>query len=151
MDTSNPVVALCAEGIQAEGEGRNDDALGLFIQAWDKRTDDYDACVAAHYVARHQSTPEDSLRWNQEALTRADAVADDSAQDFYPSLCLNLGWSLENLGRRDDARAYYELAAARLGDLPPGPYRDTLRDGIDRANRRILSSWTSSKARRSAG
>jgi hypothetical protein len=51
------------------------------MQAWEKRKDDYDACVAAHYVARHQ--------WNQESLDRADAVNAESVQGFYPSLYLN--------------------------------------------------------------
>ncbi|RGC68468.1 hypothetical protein C5N14_13190 [Micromonospora sp. MW-13] len=37
------------------------------------RTDDYDACVAAHYLARQQDDPEEILRWNQEALRHAFA------------------------------------------------------------------------------
>ena len=52
MDPNNPVVQLCAQGMRAESEGRNTDARALFQQAWETATDDYGACVAAHYIAR---------------------------------------------------------------------------------------------------
>jgi hypothetical protein len=64
MDLSNPVLKLCQEGMQAEAEGRLLDARALFEQAWAARTDDYDACVAAHYLARRQDDPAEVLRWN---------------------------------------------------------------------------------------
>jgi hypothetical protein len=50
MNPDNPVVRLCAEGMNAEGEGRPDEAKRLFQQAWDESTDDFQACVAAHYL-----------------------------------------------------------------------------------------------------
>jgi hypothetical protein len=74
MDPDNPVIKLCVAGTRAEFEGRLDDARRLYLQAWEAARDDYDACIAAHYVARHQASPRDTLRWNQEALLRADAV-----------------------------------------------------------------------------
>ena len=33
---------------------KHDEASLLFMQAWDQSRDDYEACIAAHYVARHQ-------------------------------------------------------------------------------------------------
>jgi hypothetical protein len=33
-----------------------------------------------HYVARHQATPEDELRWNEEALRLAGAVGDERGE-----------------------------------------------------------------------
>ena len=111
MDTDNPVVRLCTEGTRAEFEGRIDDALTLFRRAWETAKDDYDACIAAHYVARHQVNPQDTLRWNQEALARADAVGDDRVQSFYPSLYVNLGRSHEMLGNQAEAGRFYKLAA----------------------------------------
>lgn len=60
--------------MRAESESRNDDARALFTQAWQAAKDDYDACVAAHFLARHQESPQDTLHWNQEALIRANAV-----------------------------------------------------------------------------
>lgn len=111
VDTDNPVVRLCTEGTRAEFEGRIDDARTIFRRAWETAKDDYDACIAAHYVARHQVNPKDALHWNQEALARVDAVGDDRVQSFYPSLYVNLGRSHEMLGNQAEARRYYKLAA----------------------------------------
>lgn len=116
MDLTNPVIKLCAEGTRAEFEGRRDEACALYRQAWGAARDDYDACVAAHYVARCQEKPEDVLRWNQESLNRADAVGDERVQNFYPSLYLNMGHAHELLGNQAEARRYYDLAA-QLGVL----------------------------------
>jgi hypothetical protein len=137
MDPDNPVVKLCAQGMEAELAGRPVEARDLFVRAWEARRDDYDACVAAHFVARHQPTPEETLRWNQEALDRAGAVGGDRVSGFYPSLYLNLGHSHEQMGALDEARRCYALAAACAGTLPPGPYTDTVRDGITRGQARV--------------
>ena len=111
MDLSNPVIQLCSDGTRAEFERRLDDARLLYLQACDARTDDYDACVAAHYVARFQETPEDTLHWNQAALEHANAIRDESVKEFYPSLYVNLGRSYEALGDQVNAQKYYQLAA----------------------------------------
>ena len=111
MDLNNPVIRLCAAGSQAEFEGRKDDARRLYREAWDARTDDYDACVAAHYLARFQDTPEETLYWNQEALARAKSVDDERVQGFYPSLYVSLGHSYELIGDEMEARRCYQLAA----------------------------------------
>ena len=136
MNTDNPIVKLCVPGMEAEAGGRSADALLLFMQAWEQRKDDYDACVAAHYVARHQKTPAQSLHWNQEALDRAHAVNDERVHGFYPSLYLNMGKAHEDLGDRKEAKRFYELAAARTSDLPEGRYGDLVRDGIQRGLQR---------------
>jgi hypothetical protein len=111
MDLTNPVIQLCMGGSRAEFEHRFEDARALYQQAWEARTDDYEACIAAHYVARFQPTPEESLRWNQLALDHAEAVHDERVTDFYPSLYLNLGRTHETLGNQAEAQKYYNLAA----------------------------------------
>lgn len=136
MDPNNPVVKLCAEGMQAESEGKNEAALRLFTQAWEASGDDYEACIAAHYLARQQTTPQDVLRWNQEALRRAELVGDERIEAFYPSLYLNMGYSYEVLGDRRQAIRYYRLAATSLDALPAGPYGDLVRDGVARGLQR---------------
>jgi hypothetical protein len=99
------------DGTRAEFEHRLDDARVPYQQAWDAHTDDYDACIAAHYVARFQDSVEESLRWNQIALKHADAVKDDRVKDFYPSLYLSLGRSYELVGNQSEAQHYYDLVA----------------------------------------
>ncbi|HVY66178.1 MAG TPA: hypothetical protein VHH11_15250 [Gammaproteobacteria bacterium] len=120
----------------AEGEGRSADAKRLFEQAWHESRDDFEACIAAHYVARHQATPEATFEWNERALRRAEAVCDDRARGFFPSLYLNYAHSLEQLGRTAEARRHYELAEARLADLPAGGYTELVRSGVAAGLRR---------------
>ena len=136
VNPDNPVVKLCAEGMRAETEHRPGDARDLFAQAWEAAQDDYEKCIAAHYLARHQENHQDTLRWNQEALIRADAAGDERVREFYPSLYLNVGFCYEVLGDQAEARKYYELAGAKLNDVPDGPYKDVVRNGVAEARKR---------------
>ncbi len=140
MDTNNPVVRLCMDGMEAEAKGRFEAARKLFEQAWSVCQDDYDACMAAHFLARHQDSPQTVFEWNQEALNRANMVGDDRVQSFYSSLYLNLGHSYETLGAWAEAGRYYQMAADRLGAVPEGPYKDMMRNGIERGRKRMESA-----------
>jgi len=108
----NRVVQLCLDGAHAEFEGQLDDAHALYWQAWDTAQDDYEACIAAHYVARFQETPVAIFHWNREALRYANAVADSRVEAFFPSLYLCMGYACDQLGDRAEAQRYYDLAAA---------------------------------------
>jgi len=116
MEPNHSAIQLCIEGTQAEFKCRIEEAKALYQLAWQAARDDFEACVAAHYLARHQEDPEQKLRWNQVALDRANAVTDGRVQDFYPSLFLNMGQSYELLGNPGEAQRYYDLAA-KLGIL----------------------------------
>jgi hypothetical protein len=137
VDPDNEVVRLCVEGMGAEREGRFADARALFEQAWAAHEDDFEACIASHYLARQQETEPEKLAWNEEALRRADAVGDERVSQFYPSLLLNLGHSHEALGSIDEARRYYALAADRVDALPEDRYGNVVRDGLARARERL--------------
>ena len=133
VDPENPVVKLCAEGMQAEAEGKPEAARERYLAAWNARTSAYDGCVAAHYVARHQSRPEEGLHWNQTSLDLAREADGELVRGFYASLYLNLGVSYETLGHRELARQNYDLAEAHLADGPDGPYGDVVRGGVKAA------------------
>ncbi len=111
MDEQNTVVELCVAGTQAEFKGQIDLARRLYWRAWEAAENDADACIAAHYVARFQDKLEDMLYWNRMALERAAAASSERVQSFYPSLYLNMGRSLELLGRLEEAEHYYHKAA----------------------------------------
>lgn len=111
MDLENPVIQLCIQGTRAELERRLEDARTLYQQAWDVHTDDYEACIAAHYLARFQDTEESTLQWNLIALQHANNVQNESIKDFLPSLYLSLGNSHEVLGNITEAQKYYQLSA----------------------------------------
>ena len=137
IDPQNRVVRYCTEGMEREQEGRHEEALRLFMLAWDESKDAFERAIAAHYVARQQTTPERALHWNQESLINADAVGDDRVQGFYPSLYLNMGKSHEDLGNLKDARRFYAMAADRIGCLPEGRYGDIVRRGVMNGMQRI--------------
>jgi tetratricopeptide (TPR) repeat protein len=137
MDPNNPVVKLCAQGIDVEMKGRRDEARSLFLQAWELRQDDVDACIAAHYVARHQETPAEALRWNELALTHAIRSSSDSIRSFFPSLYLNVGKSYEDIGNLARARELYEQGEQRLTDVADGGYGEIVRQGLQNALKRV--------------
>jgi len=137
IDPDNAVVELCAQGMEAEGAGRWRDAEALFRQAWGISSDDYERCIAAHYAARHQDGPLETLRWNARCLRFADRVGDARVAGFYPSLYLNLGHAHEQRGARRQAEVCYHAAEAHLSALPDGPYRDMVRDGVLRGLQRL--------------
>ena len=138
MDSNNPVIQLCAKGMECEGKGDFDNASQLFMEAWNQGSDDFERCIAAHYLARHQKNPMDRLVWNQRSLDHARAVHDDRLRGFYPSLYLNMGKAHEDLGNRRDAKRFYELAAKVLSSLPEGRYGNVVRDAVERALLRVL-------------
>lgn len=135
-DLENPVIQLCAAGMQVDGEPAN--ALALFERAWAARQDDYDASVAAHFMARHQATPDATLHWNECALRHADAVPDDRAAPLLPSLCLNLAESYRLKARFDEAEALAYRGLQALDRVPSdGGYEQFVRAGLDRLLRRL--------------
>lgn len=137
MDPDNPIVRLCVKGMEHEQNGQFAAAASHFMKAWEQSTDDLEACIAAHYVARHQQSPTDVLHWNQESLDRAMAVNDESVREFYPSLYLNLAKAHEDLGNVAEAARFYGLAASCLGSLAPGYYAGHVRDGVARGLQRV--------------
>lgn len=133
---------LCTEGMAVESADV-DAARRLFQQAWDAREDDFDACIAAHYLARHQLTVETRIVWNERALQHAEAVRDDRVTSFYPSLYLNLAVAYEELSHSDEdyksvrrARELFALAADTAAGLPAGPYAEMVKSGSTAGLRR---------------
>ena len=135
LDTTNPVVALCAAGMAAEGTPA--EARRLFERAWAARRDDFDAAVAAHFLARHQPTPGAALRWNALAVRHAKGVGDGRAAGLLASLYLNLGDAQANVGDTRAAAASARQAAAHLAAAPAGGYREFVALGVRRLAARV--------------
>ena len=140
IDSENAIVRLCAKGMELEQSRRTAEAKSLFERAWRESRDDFEACIAAHFLARHQTDPGQALAWNVEALDRAEAVGDGLTDTFLPSLLLNLGYSHEVLGQADEARLYYCRANALLDSLLAGSYADVVRSGVRRGLERLGES-----------
>jgi tetratricopeptide (TPR) repeat protein len=140
VDPQNEVVRYCVEGMEREQKGEHEEASRLFMLAWDQSKNAFERAIAAHYVARHQTTPQSALHWNQKSLINADAVGDDRVQGFYPSLYLNMGKSHEDLGNLEDARRFYALAADLMNSLPESPLTDMVRQGATNGLQRTANT-----------
>jgi len=138
VDPDNPVVALCAAGMAVDGD--SEQARALFMRAWSIHRDDYEASIAAHFLARHQPTDEETLAWNERALRHATMVTDGRTTEFLASLYLNVGDSYLAAHRPDDATAAARLARTHLDALPASGYRDFVEYGIRRLEDRIASA-----------
>jgi hypothetical protein len=109
VDLESRTAQLCIAGTQAEFERRLDNARELFLAAWEARTDDYEAAMAAHYVAHLEADPGEALRWNLRAL--AHARRDERAAEFMGSLLVSLGGAYEAVGDAAEAERSFELAS----------------------------------------
>lgn len=130
-DPANPIVQLCARGIEIEYAGDLLMAGDLYRQAWAEAKGPLDRSTAAHYLARVQETPEESLRWNLLALEQAALVDDAGIDAVYPSLYLNVANGCVQTGDPEQALAYYLLARKAAGALPDDGYGNMIRKGIE--------------------
>lgn len=131
----SPALALCAAGVDVEGDAAA--ARALFLQAWEARRDAYDACIAAHFLARHQPSTELALHWNQVAVEEAHRVDSERAEPLLASLYLNLADSHRQLGDVDRATVAADRALQALTHLPEGGYRDLVAMGLRRLRARL--------------
>jgi tetratricopeptide (TPR) repeat protein len=130
FDPENKIIKLCADGMEAEAQGLEDDALNLFTQAWNDSSTDFEKFTSAHFIARHQKTVSEKLKWDEMALEHAGKVNDESINNSYPSLYLNIGKCHEDLNDFELARVYYLKAHAYLEFLPDDGYGKMIKSGI---------------------
>jgi len=112
FNPNNPIVKLCIQGMALEEKGRPEEALRLFLQAWDEATDDFEKFTAAHFVARQQKNVPDKLKWLETALQLALSMDDDAVKSAFPALYANIARCYEALGEADKARKNNDLATS---------------------------------------
>ena len=120
-----------------EGKGDLEGASRLFLQAWNEATDDFEKFTAAHYVARHQKTVADKLKWDETALQLAHNINDETIKGAYPSLYLNIAKCYEDLNDFDNASKNYALALSFANQLPESGYGHMLKGGIMKGMERV--------------
>ncbi len=128
FDPNNHVVKLCIQGM--DSEGRPEEASKLFIQAWNEATNDFERFIASHYVARHQKSIADKLKWDETALNLALKINDDTVSGAYPSLYLNIAKCYEDLGDMKSAGKNYQLALSFTDKLSDDGYGNMIKGGI---------------------
>src|SRR5689334_17538543 len=104
FDPNNNVVKLCLQGMSMEDKGEPGEASKLFFQAWNEATNDFEKFTAAYYVARHQQTVADKLKWLETTLQLALKVNNDAVVSAFPSLYSNIAKCYEDLGDLDNAK-----------------------------------------------
>ena len=120
---TNHVVKLCLQGMAMEDQGKPDEAAIFFKQAWDESTNDFEKFLAAYYVARHQETVEDKLKWLETTLKFALDINDESVKAAFPSIYSKIAKCYEKLNDLDNAKKNYELADSFTDDpSDKGPF-----------------------------
>ena len=137
FDPNNNVVKLCARGMEMETKGLPGEASKLFLQAWDEATNDFEKFTAAHYVARHQKTVTDKLKWDEIALQFGLKINDEAVRGSYPSLYLNIAKCYEDLNDFDKAKKNYQLALSFTNLLPDNGYGNMIKGGITKGMERV--------------
>jgi tetratricopeptide (TPR) repeat protein len=137
FDPENNINKLCALGMQLEGEGKAEEAAGLFEQAWQEATNTTEKFTAAHYIARHQSSTADKLKWDETALNLALTINGDEIKTVYPSLYLNIAKCYEDMGNLNKALKNYQLALTFTLFLPNNGYGNMIRAGINMGIERV--------------
>jgi hypothetical protein len=130
-DPANPVVQLCAQGIELEHAGDPVRAADLYRQAWELSGVPLEKCTAAHYMARVQPDAAESLRWNLLALEQAELVTGEDIGVLYPSLQLNVAHGYEQSGNLVKSLEHYVLAESACVSLAEDGYGKMIRSGIN--------------------
>lgn len=137
FNQDNKVVQLCAKGMELEGHGNLTEANNLFAEAWNVAITDVEKFTAAHYLARHQPSISDKLKWDELALQHALNIEDDTMKGALPSLYLNIAKCYEDLHDFDNAKNNYQAAFFFSNHLPDDGYGNMIKTGITKGLERV--------------
>lgn len=119
----NPVVKLCLQGMDMEEKGKAEEASKFFLQGWTEATNNFEKFLAAHYVARHQKTVADKLKWLETTLEYALKVNDDAVKSAFPALYANIAKCYEDLGNHSKAKENFSKSTSfRYNPSDKGPF-----------------------------
>jgi tetratricopeptide (TPR) repeat protein len=123
FNPANHIIQLCIQGIDLEEKGKPEEARSIFLQAWNESTNDFEKFTSAYYVARHQETVRDKLKWLETSLQFALKINDVTVRGVFPFLYLNIAKCYEDLNDRERAKKSYALANSYSGNpSDSGPF-----------------------------
>jgi len=120
FDPNNNIVKLCIQGMALEESGNAVEAANIFLRAWKEATNDFEKFTAAYYVARHQNTVVERLKWLEESLRRALTINDVTVKAAFPALYTGIARCYEELGQPGKAKENHEKAASFGGNPTDG-------------------------------
>ena len=139
--SAETVRTLCVdEGLHHEQDNDIAGAMAIYEQALALAGSDHARCIAAHFMARNRVDAAEELTWNLRALELARNVGDDRVAADFASFLGCVGLSYERLGEPALARPYLEEGLRRLVDVPPGAYRDDVKQDIVDALKRTSNT-----------
>ncbi len=144
------VRCLLERGRVFNSSGARDRARPLFLEAHAAAQalgEDFHEVDAAHMMEIVE-TGEAKLEWNGRALRRAESSDDARAVRWLASLYNNRGWTLQELGRLDEALAMFERRLAWLEAHPPA---GTAEAGDGHALQIGIAHWSIAKMFRLLG
>jgi rifampin ADP-ribosylating transferase len=112
FNPKNNIVKLCLEGMGMEEKGQPNEASKLFLQAWNESSEDFEKFISAHYVARHQTSVSEKLRWLETTLQFGLKINNDTVTSAFPSLYAGIAKCCEDLNDPEKAKVNYQLAAS---------------------------------------
>jgi hypothetical protein len=110
FDPSNNVIIRCVQGMNMEEKGEPEEASRTFLQAWNEASNDFEKFTAAYYVARHQDSVRDELKWLETSLQYALNINDVTVKAAFPALYSNIARCYERLNEPNNAKKNRELA-----------------------------------------
>ncbi|MES1226352.1 MAG: NAD(+)--rifampin ADP-ribosyltransferase [Bacteroidota bacterium] len=123
FNPSNPVIKLCVQGMDMEEKGMPAEARSIFLKAWNEAKNDFEKFTAAYYVARHQDTVPEQLKWLETALQFALKVNNITVMGAFPSLYSKIAQCYVDLNDPEKAKKNYELANSfQEKPFDPGPF-----------------------------
>ena len=123
FNPNNPIIQLCLQGMDLEGQSKPEEAGSLFLQAWNEATNDFERFIAAHFVTRHQKNVADKLKWVEASLQEALKINDAYIKGVLPSLYSDIATCYDQLGDPEQAKKNVELANTFKDKLPDkGPF-----------------------------
>ncbi len=112
FDPTSEVVKLCLRAMALEEKGELEGASELFLQAWKSARSDLEKFISAHYLARHQASASERLRWLESALESASRANQAAVASAFPSLFARIAECHEELGNAAKAKESMERAAS---------------------------------------
>jgi len=123
FDPNSRIIRLLMQGMAMEDQDKPEEASSLFTEAWSEAAEDFERFIAAYFVARHQKTMEDRLKWLETSLKYALIVNDDAAKSALPSIYLNIAKCHEELGNLEEAKISHELSNShKVAPSDKGPF-----------------------------